>query len=158
MKNSTNYKEYSNSTTYKIAAREAEYLYIKESQIPGSGNGLFTSIPIYKDEVISHFKGEFLSDKEAKQRALKGADTYFIRMPDGKILDSNHVKCFAKYANDALGLIKTKFKINAKIMLSETGKICIVASKNISSNEEIFCQYGLKYWQNFEKNCEPKEK
>ena len=102
-----------------IDAKELDYLYINESQIPGSGKGLFTAIPIYKDEIISVFKGEILSNIEAASRAKNGEDAYFINMPDGTILDSMKVKCFAKYANDALGSVKTTFKINSKITLDE---------------------------------------
>lgn len=147
MKNTSCFKKYSNSTTYKIEAKESDYLYIKESQIPGSGNGLFTAIPIYKDEVISIFKGKILSDEEAQNRAANAEDGYFINMPDGTILDSMKVKCFAKYANDALGFEKTKYKNNSKITLDENGNVCIVASRNISVGEEIFCSYGNKYWE-----------
>src|SRR5512136_502484 len=112
MKNNSCYKKYSNSTTYKIESKEPDYLYIKESQIPGSGNGLFTAIPIFKDEVISIFKGKIVSDKEAQYRATNGENGYIINMPDGTLLDSKKVKCFAKYANDALGFVKTKYKNN----------------------------------------------
>ena len=146
MKCTYRFKEYSNSTTYKIKAKESDYLYIRESQIPGSGNGLFTAIPLYKDEVISLFKGEILSDKKAHYRAINGEDRYFINMPDGTILDSMKVKCFAKFANDALGFVKTKYKINSKIKLDENGSVCIVASRYILTGEEIFCSYGKKYW------------
>ena len=101
-------KQYANkfSTTisYKIDAKEKDYLYIQDSQIIGSGKGLYTAIPIYKDEVISLFKGDILSGVEAKKRSKKGEDAYFINLLDGRILDSMHVNCFAKYANDAFGL------------------------------------------------------
>ncbi len=146
MKGITRFKEYSDSTTYKIEAKEQDYLYIKESQIPGSGNGLFTAIPLYKDEVISIFKGEILSDKEAQYRTKNGDDGYFINLPDGSVLDSMRVNCFAKYANDALGHVKIKRKNNSKIILDENGNICIVAIRNIMTGEEIFCSYGKKYW------------
>jgi hypothetical protein len=149
MKYSSLFKKYSNSTTYKIEAKEQDYLYINESQIPGSGKGLFTAIPIYKDEVISIFKGEILSGIEAQYRAANGKSGYFINLPDGTTLDSMKVKCFAKYANDALGFVKTKYKINSKITLDENGSVCIVAKKNILVGEEIFCSYGNKYWGNF---------
>ena len=146
MKVTARFKEYSNSTTYKIEANEQDYLYIQESQIPDSGNGLFTAIPLYKDEVISIFKGEILCEKEAQNRAISGEDSYFINLPDGTILDSMKVICFAKYANDAMGFIKSKFKVNSKILLDENGRVCIVANKNILTGEEIFCSYGKKYW------------
>jgi SET domain-containing protein len=152
VKNTSSFKKYSNSVTYKIEAKEADYLYFKESQIQGSGNGLFTSIPIYKDEVISIFRGEILSGKEAQYRATNRQDAYFINLPDGKTMDSKNVKCFAKYANDSLGVMKTKLKINAKITLDENGCVCIVANRMILVGEEIFCSYGNEYWKKYRKN------
>ena len=149
MKKASLLKKYSNSISYKIDAREKDYLYINESQISGSGNGLFTTISLYKDEVISIFKGEILSDIEAQRRAEKGIDGYFISLPDGTIMDSNKTKCFAKYANDASGFLKTKFKNNSKISLDENGMVCIVAKQKIAAYEEIFCTYGKEYWKKY---------
>ena len=83
MKNSSRFKDFVNSTSYKIDADESDYLYSEESQIPSSGKGLFTAIPIYKDEVISIFDGENISDEEAKRRATSGEDGYFVNLPDG---------------------------------------------------------------------------
>jgi hypothetical protein len=141
------FKKYSNTTTYKIEAKEHDYLYVQGSQIPFSGKGLYTAIPIYKDEVISIFKGKILSIAESNHRAINGEDGYFINMPDGTILDSMGVKCFAKYANDASGLIETTHKNNASIILNEDGLVCIVANKKISAGDEIFCGYGSRYWR-----------
>jgi len=146
MKNTFSFKKYSNSDIYKIDAKEHDYLYIRESQIPAAGNGLYTAIPIYKDEVISIFKGKILSDREAQCRASNGNDGYFINLPDGTIMDSMTVKCFAKYANDASGLVQTSYKNNSKIAFDKNGKVCIVATKRISVGAEIFCGYGKGYW------------
>jgi len=143
----THFKQYASSTTHKIEAKEHDYLYIEESQIPGSGNGLYTAIPIYKEEVISIFKGKILTDKEAQHRAANAKDAYFINLPDGTIMDSMAVKCFAKYANDANGFTKTIYKNNSKISLDEDGKVCIVATKKISVGAEILCGYGNGYWR-----------
>jgi SET domain-containing protein len=129
-----------------IEASESDYLYTALSQLPNSGNGLFTAISIYKDEVISLFKGEILTELQAKLRAKQGNDNYFINMLDGSIMDSMHVKCFAKYANDAKGFSKSKFKNCAKISLDEDDNVCIIATRNIKMGEEIFCGYGKKYW------------
>ena len=140
-------KKFSNTESYSIDAKEKDYLYTDESSIPNSGNGLYTAIPLYKNDVISKFKGEILSDAEAKKRALKNENAYFINMPDGKIMDSMHIKCFAKYANDAKGLSKTKYKNNAKILLDENDKVCLIAKRDIKAGEEIFCNYGKQYWK-----------
>lgn len=134
-----------------IDAKESDYLYLKSSGIKNSGKGLFTSIPIYQNEVISLFKGEILSSKEAAFRASNKNDGYFINMLNGGIMDSMHIKCFAKYANDSEGFKTTSFKNNSKISLDENNNVCLVATKNIKSKEEIFCGYGKAYWKNFRK-------
>ena len=131
----------------KIEAPESDYLYIQDSQIPNAGKGLFTAIDIYPNEIISLFKGEILSNKEAQKRVFEGNDHYFINMLDGSILDSMNVDCFAKYANDAEAFSKSTFKNNSKITLDDNDNVCIVATKKIKSQQEIFCSYGVKYWK-----------
>ena len=131
----------------KIEAPESDYLYIQDSQIPNAGKGLFTAIDIYPNEIISLFKGEILSNKEAQKRVFEGNDRYFINMLDGSILDSMNVDCFAKYANDAEAFSKLEFKNNSKITLDDDDNVCIVATKKIKSQQEIFCSYGVKYWK-----------
>ena len=130
-----------------IEAPESDYLFIQTSQLISSGNGLYTAINIYKDEIISHFQGEVLSQMEAKRRVKSGEDKYFIMRTNGSILDSMKVNCFAKYANDAAAFKNSAFKNNAKISLDENSNICLTALRNIKSGEEIFCSYGKKYWQ-----------
>lgn len=143
---------YANTITYKIDAEEQDYLYVEQSQIAEAGNGLFTAIPIYKDEVICIFKGEYLSNEEALKRALIGEDRYFINMVQGGIMDSMHTSCFAKYANDVVG---TSNKTNSKISLDEKDNICIVATRKIAVGEEIFCSYGKQYWKKYQKDTTP---
>ena len=135
-----------------IDAKEADYLYLKTSKIIGAGRGLFSSIPIYENEVISIFKGEILSKAEAAKRAKNKMDGYFINMLDGSIMDSKNVKCFAKYANDAEGNSKRIYRNNSKITLNENSNVCLVATKDIKAGEEIFCSYGKKYWTKFHEN------
>ncbi len=131
----------------KILAQEEDYLYIETSQLLNSGNGLFTAIAIYKDEIISVFKGEVLSDIEAEIRAKNHANQYFMNLLNGSILDCRNTDCFAKYANDARGFSKSKFKNNTKITLDENENVCLIAIRKIKSGEEIFCDYGKRYWK-----------
>ena len=130
-----------------IEAPESDYLYIQDSQITNAGKGLFTAIDIYPNEIISLFKGEILTNNEAQKRVSEGNDRYFINMLDGSILDSMHIDCFAKYANDAEAFSKLEFKNNSKITLDDDDNVCIVATKKIKSQQEIFCSYGVKYWK-----------
>lgn len=130
-----------------IDALEEDYLYIDISQIPNAGKGLYTAIPIFKDEIISYYQGEILDDIEAKKRVVNSQDQYFINLLNGLIMDSNYTECFAKYANDAEGLNHQLFKNNAKITLDDNGNVCLIALKKIKIGEEIFCSYGKKYWE-----------
>ncbi|MEO8149695.1 MAG: SET domain-containing protein, partial [Bacteroidia bacterium] len=112
------------------------------------GNGLFTAINIYKDEIIAVFKGEILTEAQATYRANKGNDKYFIDMQDGTIMDSMKVKSFAKYANDAKGSsVQGTIKNNSKIILDDYNNVCLTATRFIKKGEEIFCSYGKGYWE-----------
>lgn len=129
-----------------IDSEESDYLFIQESNLKDAGLGLFTAIDIFKDEIISVFKGEVLSQKQAKIRVLKKEDRYFMNLPNGSVFDTSLTDCFAKYANDADGFSKSDFTNNAIIKLEDTNKICLVAKRKIKAGEEIFCAYGQKYW------------
>ena len=131
----------------QINAEESDYLYVKVSQLPNSGNGLFTAIDIYKDEIVSLFKGEILNDKQAKSIADRGNNKYFMKLLNGNILDCMHTNCFAKYANDAKGFSKSDYRNNTKITFDENQNVCLIAIKKIKSGDEIFCDYGKSYWK-----------
>ena len=134
-----------------INAPESDYLYVQDSQLSNAGKGLFTAIPIYKDEIIAYYGGEIISQEEVNRRTLANKDQYFINLLDGTTLDSINSNCFAKYANDAKGLSASNFKNNTNISLDEVQKVCLIASKNIKAGEEIFCSYGKKYWSKYKK-------
>ena len=108
-------KESTINSPIKIEAPESEYLYIETSQLANAGKGLFTAIKIYKEDIISIFKGEILTETQAELRVKTNQDQYFINMIDGTIMDSMNVNCFAKYANDAEAFENPQFKNNAKI-------------------------------------------
>lgn len=136
----------------KIEAEEVDFLYVKPSQISNAGQGLYTAVKIYKDEVIAIYNGEIIGPREVQKRIEQNADQYFITRLDGKILDSKNVECFAKYANDAQALPNKHLKNNAYIGIGSRNKICLIAKKNIQAGEEIFCSYGASYWRKHKKN------
>ena len=131
----------------QIDAKESDYLIIDKSQLANAGQGLYTIIPIYKEEIIAYFKGEVLTERQIHRRLQKDEDKYFISMIDGRILDSMKKKCYAKYANDAKGYTNSNFNNNAQITFDEHHHICLIATRNIKAGEEIFCSYGKRYWR-----------
>jgi len=134
-------------TNNTIDADEVDYLYVSLSQLPNACNGLFTAIDIYKDEVISIFKGLILTEFQIKHRVGERKDNYFISLLDGTIMDSMTVDCFAKYANDVKGSLTTKLNNNSKIAINDNNAICLIATRKIKSGEELFCSYGARYWK-----------
>lgn len=131
----------------RIDAEEEDYLFIKKSQIPRAGKGLYTAIDLFRGEIIATFKGEIIDEEEAQRRADAGNDRYFINMYNGKTMDCQNVESFPKYANDALGMSDSGFKNNSRIILTEKNEVCLEATKNIKAKEEIFCGYGKRYWK-----------
>ena len=81
--------------TLKIDAEESDYLYTQVSQIANAGLGLYTAIAIHRSEIIAVFTGETLNSKQSKKRADKGENAYFLKLPNGDILDTNNSKCLA---------------------------------------------------------------
>ncbi len=128
-----------------IDANEDEYLYVQESQIPNSGSGLFTAIDIGKDEIVSKFIGEVISEEESQIRVDNDDDQYFMSLPSGEMFDCKRTDCFAKYANDAEGL-PTKFKNNTFIGMDDDDNVVLIAKRDIKAGDEIFTGYGKEYW------------
>lgn len=130
-----------------IHAPEADYLYVQASAISGAGKGLYTAIPIHRGEVIARYHGERLMATEAKERAARGADDYFVMLMNGSTLDGMHAECFAKYANDVEGPGTSQLRNNAVITLDDKGHPCVIATRTIKAGGEVYVGYGKEYWE-----------
>jgi hypothetical protein len=130
-----------------IDGPEADYLYVQTSGIAGAGKGLFTAINIHRGEVVAVFEGERLSATEARQRAERGENGYFVTLLDGSTLDSMHTECFAKYVNDVEGPGNSRLRNNAVITLDDEDRPCVMATRNIKAGSEVFVSYGKEYWR-----------
>ncbi|WAC01990.1 SET domain-containing protein [Lacinutrix neustonica] len=128
--------------------RESDYLYVKKSQIEYAGDGLYTAIDIYKNEIISRFKGERITNEEAKKRAQENKDRYFINLLDSSIMDSMNTECYAKYANDVEILSKSHYKSNAQITLDDDDNVCIKAIRKINSEKKYFAVTASRIGRN----------
>lgn len=129
-----------------IEAPEADYLYVDTSRIAGAGLGLFTAIPIHRGEVVAVYTGERFSRKEARLRAIRGEDSYFVTLMGGDTLDSMHSDCFAKYANDVEGPATSLLRNNSVITLDDSGRPCVMATRRIPAGGEVYVAYGKPYW------------
>ncbi|HEX6223801.1 MAG TPA: SET domain-containing protein [Chryseolinea sp.] len=126
-------------------------LYIKKSQIPNAGKGLFTKKPIAKGTRIIEYKGKRTTWKDVKDEDGKNGYIFYI--------NRNHVidalpttKAYARYANDARGLVRIKGLLNNSDYIVDGLKAYIESKKDIPAGGEILVDYGKDYWKVIREN------
>lgn len=122
-------------------------LYIKKSNLPKAGKGLFTKKLIPKGTRIVEYKGEILTWKEVKKLA-DDRNGYVFYISSKRCIDAwNYIKALGRFANDAKGIGRIKgIKTNSEYVID--GKKCFIeAIKDIPAKSEIFVEYGADYWK-----------
>lgn len=133
------------------------FLYLKKSQLPNAGQGLFTKKAIKKGENIIEYKGRIQTWKEAVKENRDNPYLFYINSKT-VINPIKSKKLLAHFANDANGTVKIKgLKNNADYEL-EGSRCFIVATRNIKKGEEIFVDYGKAYWKVMRDNAKLEKK
>lgn len=122
-----------------------KHLYLKKSQLPACGQGLFTRIAIPKRARIAEYKGRLQRWVDVKQE--DGHNGYLMRISNQTVINGlNYKRSFARYANDARGIVKIKGLRNNTEFITD-GKRCFLEAKRaINKNEELLASYGKEYW------------
>ncbi len=136
------------SGTKKAKKRTTEnMLYIKPSDLPNSGKGLFTKAPIKRGKDVIEYKGEIIPWSECLEREEKGKGGYFMYVSSKYCIDARPTKeHMARYANDAKGFTKKEGVKNNSFYEMRGKRVFIVARKNIPEGSEILVGYGKEYW------------
>ncbi len=122
-------------------------LYVKRSNLPGSGKGLFTKAPIKRGDVVVEYQGEEVPWSECLKREEKGKGGYFMYVTSKHCIDARPTKDkMARYANDAKGFTRVEGMINNSFYEMRGKRVFIVARKNIPEGGEILVGYGKEYW------------
>ena len=126
-------------------------LYVKKSQVPRAGKGLYTDSFIEKGTLIVEYLGEIITWKEAIKRAEEGKGGYVFYITSKYCIDAyNTPQHLARYANDARGT-KRKSKLRNNCVYSDSRYHgYIEATRNIKPGEEILVWYGPDYWKEHE--------
>lgn len=126
-------------------------LFIKRSQIPGAGKGLFTKCFIAKGSFIIECKGSISTWSEVQQTKKFNGYVYYINKDH--VIDARpHKEYLARYANDAKGIIKIKgLKNNCSYQIVDN-KVYLLAINNIKDGEEILVAYGKDFWDTIRYN------
>lgn len=134
-------------------------LFVKTSQLPKSGKGLFTRKLIPKGSLIVEYRGLVTTWKEAKHE--DGDNGYIYYITRNRVIDARPYKSYlARYANDARGLTRVKSLQNNAAYDEKDGRVFIKALKDIPAGSEILVGYGKEYWAaiRYNKKLEEKQK
>ncbi len=122
-----------------------KHLLIKRSGIPKAGKGLFTKIFIPKGSIIAEYKGKITTWKKAQQTDQFNGYVFYINK--NHVIDARpYTSSFARYINDAKGLIQVEGLRNNSKYVNEDNRIFIQAIKDIPAGAEIFVSYKKDYW------------
>lgn len=127
-----------------------KFLYLKKSQVPGAGKGLFTKVPIRKGMRIVEYKGRIRRWKEVKH--LDGHNAYLFRINSRVTIDAEPLRnTFGRYANDARGVGRRKGLRNNSEYNTAGNRCYIDATRNIPRFGEILVEYGGNFWKLYRK-------
>ncbi len=159
------YRKRKNKVPRKSLMKQIQYynnskynLFLKESQIPGAGLGVYTKDFIANDQIIGEYEGKAVYDYDAIDD-----DYYFEIVPadDEKRQRSFGItclefpRCYMAILNDAE--YKSNFKNNCIFAEDQNEdnykkKVYILSTRDIQPGEELFCDYGDSYWSSKEFN------
>jgi uncharacterized protein len=139
-------------SNYQIIVAFLEHqLLIKKSRLPGAGKGLFTKKFIPKGTLITEYKGKITTWKDVVHN--NGTNGYIYYVNRNHVIDAApYKKGYARYANDARGMIRVKGLSNNAAYIEQGRMVIIQSTKDIPAGSEIFVGYGKEYWDTMREN------
>ena len=125
-------------------------LFIKESQIPGAGKGLFTRSCISMGTRITEYRGDICTWRKVLQLEKKTGtvNPYLFYVRSNYVIDAMYKKqMMARYANDAHGPARVKGLSNNCEYEQHNSRVYMVAQKDIHAGSELLIGYGKEYWE-----------
>ncbi len=118
---------------------------VRESVLPGAGNGLFAKELIPKGTRIVEYKGKISTWQDVDDN--DGENVYIYYVKRHHVIDaSRHSSVLARYVNDARGLQRVKGITNNSEYVEEGLRVFIESRKDIPAGGEILVEYGKEYW------------
>lgn len=118
---------------------------VRESRIPGAGQGLFVTRRFAKGTVLAEYRGDVLS--LAKVLKMSVADRDYVMGGFGlnvHIDARRDLNVLGRYVNDN----QDASQLNAEfVKLREERKALVTALRDIEAGEEVYASYGEGYWR-----------
>ncbi len=126
-------------------AISARHLFVRKSNLPGAGKGLFTKVDIRRGERIVEYKGRRQPWKEVKHE--DGYNGYLLRLDRSTAINAlPYKKALGRFANDASGLSRKKGLVNNATYNIYGDRCFIEATRTIAAGGEILVSYGREFW------------
>lgn len=114
------------------------------------GKGVMTINPIKKNSFIINFTGKKITNKECEKKLAKlkrneQKNTYFFKLDDDFVIDSSVNGNISMYFNHSCD--------PNVIPYNEDGQINYYARRNIERGEELFLDYGRKFFEDIGLKC-----
>jgi len=120
----------------KSRRKQHSGLMVKRSA-PGRGLGLYTEVPIKRGAFVIEYTGHLISTSVADTLKTK----YLFEIDEKVTVSGSHRGNIARYINHSC-------EPNCEAEIDGT-RIMIYAKKNIRAGEELFCDYGDEYFNEF---------
>ncbi|CAN5461750.1 hypothetical protein BH09BAC3_BH09BAC3_15750 [soil metagenome] len=121
-------------------------LFIKKSQLPNAGKGLFTKVAIKKGDRIIEYKGRHQKWIDVKHE--DGHNGYLLRLNRTMAINGEpSITALGRYANDAAGHSRVKGLLNNSVYNIYGNRCFIEATRDIKKGSEVFVEYGKEYWE-----------
>ena len=124
-------------------------LEVKESEIPGAGNGLFATTDFLSNDVVTIYEGEWISGKEANSRPATHSRSIYRGLVIDGLKVPEHGRGGGSFINDP----RNAELYNAKLvsvhipefshgrLLKDKG-VYVLATRWIRPGDEIYVNYG----------------
>jgi hypothetical protein len=123
----------------KKSAEQPEVTALKVRRArPGTGLGLFTTVPIKKGAFVVEYTGKQITNKQADEI---GQNRYIFEISKLWSIDGSPRTNLARYVNHAC-------KPNCEADIVD-GRLCYYAKRNIKVGEELTIDYGIDYFEDF---------
>ena len=130
-----------------LSLKNDDLTYVKESNIPNAGKGLFANRDFKKDEIIGEYKGKFIYGNDFVNNG------YILQYKHGVFIDGN--PGFPEHTN--MSFINTlqrqtpSLKYNVKISIDYKNKrVNMKTIKPVKKDEEFYLNYHIP--RSFENN------
>ena len=158
--------------SYIVEQEDSDYFFleVKKSLIEGAGDGVFLrkdAIDLPANYILCEYRGRIIRNDNINN-ILDIDNKYLISISQKYHIDANNSKCVASMINDCIDF-KKSFKMYKKAIKNKKlkniheypliagkkyntnftlihNKMFVLSTDNIKQGDELYCGYGVNYW------------